>query len=32
VEEFRATSDQRVSDFVEGHAPVKESVEELLNA
>ena len=32
VDEFRATRDQRVSDFVEGRAPVKESVEELLNA
>jgi phospholipid/cholesterol/gamma-HCH transport system ATP-binding protein len=32
VDEFRATNDQRVLDFVEGRAPVKESVEELLNA
>jgi phospholipid/cholesterol/gamma-HCH transport system ATP-binding protein len=32
VDEFRGTNDQRVLDFVEGRAPVKESVEELLNA
>jgi phospholipid/cholesterol/gamma-HCH transport system ATP-binding protein len=32
VDEIRATNDQRVSDFIEGRAPVKESVEELLNA
>jgi phospholipid/cholesterol/gamma-HCH transport system ATP-binding protein len=32
VDEVRATNDQRVSDFIEGRAPVKESVEELLNA
>jgi phospholipid/cholesterol/gamma-HCH transport system ATP-binding protein len=32
VDEFRATKDQRVTDFIEGLAPVKESVEELLNA
>jgi phospholipid/cholesterol/gamma-HCH transport system ATP-binding protein len=32
VDEFRASGDPRVTDFVEGRAPVKESVEELLNA
>lgn len=32
VDEFRATKDHRVSDFVEGRAPVKESVETLLNS
>jgi len=32
VEEFRAAGDPRVADFIEGRAPVKESVEELLNA
>jgi phospholipid/cholesterol/gamma-HCH transport system ATP-binding protein len=32
VDEFRSTKDQRVSDFVEGRAPVKESVETLLNS
>jgi phospholipid/cholesterol/gamma-HCH transport system ATP-binding protein len=32
VEEFRASRDARVSDFIEGHAPVKEDVETLLNA
>jgi len=32
VDEFRATSDARVRDFIEGVAPVKESVEALLNA
>jgi phospholipid/cholesterol/gamma-HCH transport system ATP-binding protein len=30
VEEFRASADPRVSDFIEGRAPVKESVEQLL--
>lgn len=30
VEEFRASKDPRVSDFVEGRAPVKEDVETLL--
>ena len=29
---FRASKDPRVADFIEGRAPVKESVEELLNA
>ncbi len=32
VDEFRAAEDPRVSDFIEGRAPVKESVETLLNA
>ncbi len=32
VEEFRASKDQRVSDFIEGKAPVKEDVETLLNS
>jgi phospholipid/cholesterol/gamma-HCH transport system ATP-binding protein len=32
VEEFRASADARVSDFVEGRAPVAEDVETLLNA
>lgn len=32
VEEFRASPDRRVRDFIEGHAPVKEDVETLLNA
>lgn len=32
VDEFRGSSDQRVSDFVEGRAPVEESVEQLLNS
>ena len=31
VEEFRTSSDPRVSDFIEGRAPVKESVETLLS-
>jgi phospholipid/cholesterol/gamma-HCH transport system ATP-binding protein len=32
TEQFRASSDQRVSDFIEGRAPVKEDVETLLNS
>src|SRR6185503_12687501 len=32
VEEFRASEDQRVRDFIEGRAPVKESVEALLTS
>jgi len=32
VEEFQASKDQRVSDFIEGRAPVKEDVETLLNS
>jgi phospholipid/cholesterol/gamma-HCH transport system ATP-binding protein len=32
VDEFRASRDQRVQDFIEGRAPVKEDVETLLNA
>jgi ABC-type transporter Mla maintaining outer membrane lipid asymmetry ATPase subunit MlaF len=32
VEEFRTSSDPRVSDFIEGRAPVKESVETLLSS
>jgi phospholipid/cholesterol/gamma-HCH transport system ATP-binding protein len=32
VEEFRASTDPRVADFIEGRAPVKEDVETLLNA
>lgn len=32
VEEFRKSKDSRVSDFIEGRAPVKEDVETLLNA
>jgi phospholipid/cholesterol/gamma-HCH transport system ATP-binding protein len=32
VEEFQSSQDQRVRDFIEGRAPVKESVEDLLNA
>ena len=32
VDEFRASHDPRVSDFIEGRAPVKEDVETLLNA
>ena len=32
VEEFRHSTDMRVSDFIEGRAPVKESVEALLNS
>jgi phospholipid/cholesterol/gamma-HCH transport system ATP-binding protein len=32
VEEFKAITDPRVADFIEGRAPVKEDVETLLNA
>lgn len=32
VDEFRSSSDPRVSDFIEGRAPVKESVETLLTS
>jgi phospholipid/cholesterol/gamma-HCH transport system ATP-binding protein len=32
VEQFRASTDARVADFIEGRAPVKESVEALLNS
>jgi len=32
VEEFQASTDQRVNDFIEGRAPVKEDVETLLNS
>jgi len=32
VDEFRASTDARVSDFIHGRAPVKESVEALLNS
>jgi phospholipid/cholesterol/gamma-HCH transport system ATP-binding protein len=32
VDEFRSSTDPRVSDFIEGRAPVKESVEALLNS
>jgi phospholipid/cholesterol/gamma-HCH transport system ATP-binding protein len=32
VDEFRASRDPRVADFIEGRAPVKEDVETLLNA
>jgi phospholipid/cholesterol/gamma-HCH transport system ATP-binding protein len=32
VDEFRASTDPRVADFIEGRAPVKESVEALLNS
>src|SRR3954471_66948 len=32
VEAFRASKDPRVSDFIEGRAPVKESVETLLSS
>ena len=32
VEQFRASADPRVRDFIEGNAPVKEDVETLLNA
>jgi phospholipid/cholesterol/gamma-HCH transport system ATP-binding protein len=32
VEEFRASRDPRVADFIEGRAPVQEDVETLLNA
>jgi phospholipid/cholesterol/gamma-HCH transport system ATP-binding protein len=31
-EEFRSATDQRVSDFIQGRAPVAEDVETLLNA
>jgi phospholipid/cholesterol/gamma-HCH transport system ATP-binding protein len=31
-DEFRANEDPRVADFIEGRAPVKESVETLLNS
>jgi phospholipid/cholesterol/gamma-HCH transport system ATP-binding protein len=32
VDEFRGSTDPRVSDFIQGRAPVKEDVETLLNA
>jgi hypothetical protein len=32
VDAFRSSSDPRVSDFIEGRAPVKESVETLLSS
>ena len=32
VDEFRSSADRRVSDFIEGRAPLKEDVETLLNA
>lgn len=32
VDEFRASTDPRISDFIEGRAPVKESVETLLSS
>jgi len=32
VDEFRESQDMRVADFIEGRAPVKESVEALLNS
>jgi phospholipid/cholesterol/gamma-HCH transport system ATP-binding protein len=32
VEEFRASEDPRVSNFIEGKAPVRESVEQLLSS
>jgi phospholipid/cholesterol/gamma-HCH transport system ATP-binding protein len=32
VDEFRASRDPRVSDFIEGRAPVQEDVETLLNS
>jgi phospholipid/cholesterol/gamma-HCH transport system ATP-binding protein len=32
AEEFQASADQRVRDFIEGRAPVKEDVETLLNS
>jgi len=32
VEEFRESTDMRVADFIQGRAPVKESVEALLNS
>jgi phospholipid/cholesterol/gamma-HCH transport system ATP-binding protein len=31
VDEFRSSPDRRVSDFIQGHAPVEEDVETLLN-
>jgi len=32
VDAFRASTDSRISDFIEGRAPVKESVEDLLSS
>ena len=32
AEEFQASTDERVRDFIEGRAPVKEDVETLLNS
>ena len=32
TDEFKASTDRRVADFISGRAPVKESVEELLNS
>ena len=32
VDAFRASTDPRVADFIEGRAPVKESVETLLSS
>jgi ABC-type transporter Mla maintaining outer membrane lipid asymmetry ATPase subunit MlaF len=32
VDEFRSSEDPRVADFIQGRAPVKESVEALLNS
>ena len=32
VDEFRASKDERVANFIEGKAPVKESVEQLLSS
>ena len=32
VDEFRASGDERVTNFIEGKAPVKESVEQLLSS
>jgi phospholipid/cholesterol/gamma-HCH transport system ATP-binding protein len=32
VDEFRASTDPRIADFIEGRAPVKESVETLLSS
>jgi len=32
VDEFRASADPRIADFIEGRAPVKESVETLLSS
>ena len=32
VEDFKTSTDPRVSDFIEGRAPVKEDVETLLNS